>query len=268
MSVMKNNLYLKNALTGKDKAPGIGFWLTFPGPSLIRTIISTGGFNWVLIDAEHGQISDKDYYELNNAAAQFGVSPIIRVPNAEEHLIKRALDSGAHGVMTPMCHTVEDAQKIVKWNKYPPFGSRGYGPMFSPHSFLAPEAQYAQEADEHCLVIVQIESRQGVENVEEIAKVPGLDVLFIGPFDLSKFMNVQFGSEEHEAAIQKVLKAAKSAGKTAAIFCTSGEQAKMRLDQGFDMVSICTDIGAVANEFQKQLAAAKGVAAGAAKSGY
>ncbi len=81
-------------------------------------------------------------------------------------------------------------------------------------------------------------------------------------------MNVPFGSTEHESAIQRILKAAKSAGKTAAIFCTSGEQAKARLEQGFEMVSICTDVGAIANEFDRHLAATKGVDMGKGRSTY
>jgi len=258
--------FLKTGLG--EKKPGIGFWLTFPSQPLVKTVLHGGGYNWVLIDGEHGLITDHHYYELNNAVSAYGVSPIIRVPNAEEWMIKRALDSGAHGVMTPMCHTPEDAKKIVRWSKYPPLGTRGYGPMFSPHSFKTPEATYVSEADKSLLVIVQIESRQGVENVEEIAKVEGLDVLFIGPFDLSKFMQVKFGGEEHEAAIAKILSAAKAAGKTAAIFCTSGAQARQRLEQGFDMVSLCTDVGTVAAAFDRELAAVQGVQVGKPRSTY
>lgn len=148
------------------------------------------------------------------------------------------------------------------------------------------DGEYAPTADESLLVIVQIESRDGVNNVEEIAAVDGIDVLFIGkalfrnqrrttaetsslgPYDLSKFMNVEFGGKEHEEAIQRILDAAHKAGKTAAIFCTSGAQAKSRLDQGFDMVSIITDGGAIASEMQRQLAAATGKVGGETKSSY
>ena len=108
--------------------------------------------------------------------------------------------------------------------------------MFSSHSFGLAEPQYLNGADDNLLVIVQIESQKGVDNVVEIAQVDGIDVLFVGkrtrgqvggkdsdgsvgPYDLSKFMNVEFGGQEHEAAIAKVLKAAHDAGKTAAIFC-------------------------------------------------
>ncbi|RSH85757.1 hypothetical protein EHS25_003898 [Saitozyma podzolica] len=263
---MDKATYLRNALAKKEK--GIGFWLTFPHPSIAKTILAGGGFNWVLMDAEHGLITDSDYYTLANHIAASGASPIIRIPVDSEWQIKRALDAGAHGVMTPMCHSAEDAARIVSWSKYPPLGSRGYGPMFCPHTFNVAEATYPTQADKSLLVIVQIESRKAIENVEAIAAVPGLDVLFIGPFDLSKQMNVQFGSDEHEAAIQKTLKAAKSAGKTAAIFCSNGAQAKERLAQGFDMVSITTDVGSVAAEFDRQLAATLSVEVGQARSAY
>ncbi|WRT64277.1 uncharacterized protein IL334_001208 [Kwoniella shivajii] len=177
----------------------------------------------------------------------FWCTPIIRVPWNEEWMIKRALDSGAQGVMTPMCHNAADAKKIVSFSKYPPTGTRGYGPMFCPPVLGCKASEYDAQADEKLLVIVQIESRQGVDNVEEIAKVDGLDVLFI----------------EHEAAIAKTLKAAHDAGKTAAIFCSNGQIAKQRLDQGFDMVSIAVDNACLAAEMERQM----GFVTGSTKAG-
>ncbi|KAK8866077.1 hypothetical protein IAR55_001228 [Kwoniella newhampshirensis] len=255
---MEARTYLKNALDAKK--PGIGFWCTLPGSSTVATVLATGGFNWTLIDAEHGMITDKDYFELVTTVTSMGASPIIRIPWNEEWMIKRALDSGAQGVMTPMCHSAEDAKRIVSYSKYPPTGTRGYGPMFCPPVFGVKGSQYDAAADDKLLVIVQIESRAGIENVEEIAKVPGLDVLFIGPFDLAKQMNVQFGGDEHEAAIAKTLAAAKAAGKTAAIFCPNGQVARKRLDQGFDMVSIAVDNACLAAEMERQMSFVTGTA--------
>ncbi|KAJ5181297.1 Pyruvate/Phosphoenolpyruvate kinase [Penicillium cf. griseofulvum] len=242
-----------------------GFWLTLPSAPVAKTILrrspefTEGGFSWVLVDAEHGLITDTHYYELTNAVGHEGASPIIRVPWPEEWMIKRALDAGAHGIMTPMCHSAEDAAKVVSYCKYPPVGVRGYGPMFTPHSFpgLKP-AEYDEKTHDEVMVIVQIESRPGVENVEEIAKVDGLDVLFIGPFDLAKQMRVTRGGEEHEAAIQRVLNAAKSAGKKAAIFCSNGDDALRRAQQGFDMVSITTDVAVFGDGMLNELEKAKG----------
>ncbi|OKL63154.1 hypothetical protein UA08_01609 [Talaromyces atroroseus] len=247
-----------------------------PGAGVVKTILRStvaspdGGFSWVLVDAEHGLISDKDYYELNNAIGSEGASPIIRVPWAEEWMIKRALDSGAHGIMTPMCHSAEDAARVVKYCKYPPTGSRGYGPMFAAHA-LPRGTSHDDGANDSLMVVVQIESRSGVENVEEIAKVDGIDVLFIGPFDLAKQTGVVRGGEEHEAMIQRTLKAAKAAGKKAAIFCTDGLDAQKRAEQGFEMVSIITDVGALGQVMLQQLDVAKGKGAegqGKQRSGY
>lgn len=100
---MSQRAVLKSALAAGEK--GIGYWLTIPGPAVVRALTGIGGFNWVLIDGEHGQINDKDFYELSCAVAAAGASPIVRVPNAEEYMVKRALDCGAHGIMTPMCHS-------------------------------------------------------------------------------------------------------------------------------------------------------------------
>ncbi|KAH8655378.1 2,4-dihydroxyhept-2-ene-1,7-dioic acid aldolase [Xylariales sp. PMI_506] len=262
---------LKTAL--KSQSTAYGFWLTLPGTALAKTILRaastspSGAFNWVLVDGEHGQISDKDYYDLVNAISAEGASPVIRVPWGEEWLIKRALDAGAHGVLTPMCHSAEDAARIVSYCKYPPTGSRGYGPSFAIHSFpgVAAGDHYDANADNELMVMVQIESRSGVDNVEEIAKVPGLDVLLIGPFDLAKQLGVVRGGEEHEAAIQRTLKACKAAGKKAAIFCTDGAQAQLRASQGFDMVSVITDTGVISEGMIRELSIASGKISGESK---
>ncbi|KAB8067672.1 Pyruvate/Phosphoenolpyruvate kinase-like domain-containing protein [Aspergillus leporis] len=255
---------LRSSLQSQSTA--YGFWLTVPSAAVARTLLRAAtaspaeGFSWVLIDAEHGLISDQHYYDLATAVAAEGASPIIRVPWGEEWMIKRALDSGAHGVLTPMCHSPEDARRIVQYSKYPPVGSRGYGPLYASHAFPGVQAgaQYDDNADQSLLAMVQIESRSGVESVEEIAKVEGLDVLLIGPFDLAKQMGVVRGGEEHEAAIQRILKAAKAAGKKAAIFCTDGAQARARAEQGFDMVSVITDQGAMGDAMVRTLTAAQG----------
>lgn len=267
---------LRKVLQSQSKA--YGFWLTIPSSAVARTVLHataaspSGGFSWVLIDGEHGLISDTHYYDLNNAVASVGASPIVRIPWGEEWQIKRALDSGAHGILSPMCHTAADAARIVSYSKYPPTGSRGYGPLFTGHSFpgVTPAA-YDSEADQSLIVAVQIESRSGVDNVEEIAKVEGLDVLLIGPFDLAKQLGVAFGGKEHEAAIQRTLDAANAAGKTAAIFCTSGQQAQQRAKQGFHMVSVITDQAALGAVMDRELSTASGTGNGEAassRSGY
>ncbi|KAJ5729724.1 uncharacterized protein N7483_004232 [Penicillium malachiteum] len=246
-------------------AVAFGFWLPLPSSGVAKTILhgpsgSLTKFSWVLVDAEHGLISDHHYYELCNAIGSENASPIIRVPFAEYWMIKRALDAGAHGIMTPMCHNEVDAANIVKYTKYPPLGTRGYGPMFAPHSMpgVSPGSDYDDNINGFVTVCVQIESRAGVENVEKIAAVPGIDVLFIGPFDLSKMMRVTRGGDEHEAAIKRILDATHAFGKKAAIFCTDGLNARRRAEQGFDMISITTDVGVFRTGMLGELKVANG----------
>ncbi|ORY44660.1 Pyruvate/Phosphoenolpyruvate kinase-like domain-containing protein [Leucosporidium creatinivorum] len=253
---MNARCHLKNALAKKEA--GIGMWLTLPGTALARTIATIPGFNWFLVDAEHGQITDKDYYELNNAITSHGISPIIRIPSSDDSwLIKRALDSGAHGLMIPMVHNATIAKRIVSQSKFAPQGTRGCGSPFTHHIFGVSENEYEVTCNDNLLVVLQIESQDGHDNVEEIAAVDGVDVLFVGPFDLAKSMDIKFGSDEHEAAIARILKATKAAGKVASIFCMSGEQGRKRLAQGFDMVSIAMDTDSLIFEFTRQLEAVK-----------
>ncbi|KAL3296136.1 2 4-dihydroxyhept-2-ene-1, partial [Colletotrichum asianum] len=237
---------------------------SIPSTAVAKTILrgdsgASVPFTWALVDAEHGLISDVHYYDLVNAVGHEGASPIIRIPSGEEWMIKRALDAGAHGVMTPMCHSEVDAAKVVSYAKYPPLGTRGYGPMFAPHAFpgTEPGAEYDTLAQD-VLVAVQIESRAGVENVAKIAEVDGVDVIFIGPFDLSKQMGVERGGQEHEAATQKALNAAHAANKKCAIFCTDGAAALIRAKQGFDMISVNTDVGVLKRGMANDIRTANG----------
>jgi 4-hydroxy-2-oxoheptanedioate aldolase len=130
---------------------------------------------------------------------------------------------------------------------------------------------YLQQANEALLTIVQIETKEAVENVEEIALVPGIDVLFVGPFDLGNNIGHPIiDGKMHEnlnTAISKVLKAAKSAGKSAGIFCTSGEQSKFYADQGFQMISVATDMHILPAGIIDSLNKSKGLDAGAKMTG-
>lgn len=147
---------------------------------------------------------------------------------------------------------------MVDKSKFAPRGTRGCGSPFTHQIFGVKEGEYEVTCDDHLLNIVQIESTEGVKNVEEIAQVDGIDILFVGPFDLAKSMDVEFGGKEHNDAVAKVLKATHAAGKKAAIFCVSGEKAKQRLEQGFDMVSIVTDTDAIIWEVTRQLEVVRG----------
>lgn len=215
------------------------------GTNLSRCLARTG-VDWICVDTEHGNIDDGAMHEAVTAVAATGVSPIVRVAANEGWMVKRALDSGAHGVMVPLLQTQEEAQKLVKSAKFPPTGARGFGSPFSPGSFASSSSvvpsstEYLQQANDALLTIVQIETKEALENVDAIAATEGIDVLFVGPFDLGN--NIGFPiltgemHEELKSAIEKVRLAAEKADKFSGIYCTSGDQARGYADAGFQMV--------------------------------
>lgn len=229
----------------KSGLPAFGAWHMLPGTHLARTLASTGA-NWVCIDCEHGQLSDSHMHD--SVVAISGIpscSPIIRIPAAQPWMVKRAVDAGAHAIMVPLLQTAAEAKDFVRATKFPPRGMRGFGSPFPMGAFKTEKemdaVQYLQEANDAIVTIVQIETREALANIKEIAAVEGVDVLFVGPFDLGNNIGRPIIEadmhEDLETAIETVRKAAKDSGKKSGIYCTSGEQGQRFADQGFHMVS-------------------------------
>ncbi|GLA86100.1 hypothetical protein AtubIFM56815_010350 [Aspergillus tubingensis] len=242
------------------QGPSIGQWLEFPGYSLARTVAPLGA-DWVLIDCEHGDIDDKAMYLQVGAVSSAGVSPIVRIPSSEPWMMKRALDCGAHAIMVPMCETKEQAEAIVRGCKYPssqwPQGLRGAGAMFAPAAFNQSGREYLTHANDNVVIIVQIESRMAVENCAAIAAVPGIDMLFVGPNDLASSLGY-FALDhaqipEVQEATDRVLQAAKGAGKYAGHFALSADVAAAKYHQGFDFVNFGADIVALTSWMSAEL---------------
>jgi 4-hydroxy-2-oxoheptanedioate aldolase len=161
-----------------------------------------------------------------------------------------------------LIYTVDDAKRLVASAKFPPEGHRGFGSPFSTQSFKdAHIIQYLQNANSTVLVIVQIETQSALEHVREIAAIPGVDCLLIGPFDLGNNIGRPIMGELHQElkdAIEKIKEAAHAEGKKVGIYCNTGEQAKAYADQGFDMCSILTDQMGITAAFAQSLAVASG----------
>lgn len=177
-----------------------------------------------------------------------------------------ALDAGAHGLVVPLIYTVEDAKRLVSSAKFPPEGHRGFGSPFPLQSFNdEPLTYYLQNANSSLLTIVQIETASALEHVREIAAIPGVDCLLIGPFDLGNNIGRPILVEMHQElkdAIEKIKDAAHAEGKKVGIYCNTGEQARDYAERGFDMISILTDQMAITAAFTQTLAVASGKTAG------
>ncbi|THH16614.1 hypothetical protein EW146_g4065 [Bondarzewia mesenterica] len=256
----------------KADKPAFGVWCMLPGAFSARLAAqSSPHLSWVVIDCEHGMTPlQPGAAESIQAIAGIGPSapsPLVRIPatgatTGTGWQIKYALDAGARGVIVPMVGTAEKAKEVVADCRFPPVGRRGFGSPICPIIWGVDAMQYFNSANDSILVIVQIETPEGVANAEAIAAVSGIDVLFIGPYDLSLSLGYHPPSpdphDEVEQVIKKLLKVAHSAGKKCGIFCTSGEQAAQRAAQGFDMINVSVDYQAMTNDLSNKLAIAAG----------
>ncbi|KAG5947026.1 hypothetical protein E4U60_003449 [Claviceps pazoutovae] len=230
----------------KQGKQSMGLWQMIPGANVSR-LLARSGVDWVMVDCEHGNIDDRAMHDAVPAIAALGVTPLVRLPDMQSWMVKRALDAGAHGVLVPLLRSAEQARELVQAAKFPPSGKRGFGSPIAPGCFHpAPSlTEYLQQANDALLTIVQIETQEALDEVDEIAAVEGIDVLFIGPFDLGNSIGYPVingaMAPELNAAIAKILAACRQAGKKCGMFATSGEQAKLYADQGFDMISVSVD---------------------------
>ncbi|KAF8475658.1 Pyruvate/Phosphoenolpyruvate kinase-like domain-containing protein [Kalaharituber pfeilii] len=177
-----------------------------------------------------------------------------------------ALDAGAHGIMVPLIKTAVEAKRVVEFAKFPPEGVRGFGspfPMGAWGTGRMTSLEYLEQANDNILTIVQIETKEALENVDEIASVAGVDVLFVGPFDLGNSIGYPVNASGiHPVlseAIQRILDAANKAGKRSGIFCVGPEQAAEFNKQGFHMISIVADVFAIGSYLSEGLVTAIGI---------
>ncbi len=232
---------MKNLLKRKLKEGKtcLGLWVTIPSPD-VSEALSTLDLDWLLFDLEHSALSEQDAQILMQGMRGEEVTPLVRVAWNDPVMIKRALDIGAHGVIVPMVNTREDAVRAVKSCTYPPAGIRGCGPK-RPWVF---DPDYMDNADQEVMVIPQIETREAVENADEIFSVPGVDVGFVGPFDLSISMGFRGkqDSPEFQAAVDRVLAAAKRQGVVPGMWNGAGRPIGRRIQEGWRFISVGLDL--------------------------
>ncbi|VUC32538.1 unnamed protein product [Clonostachys rosea] len=213
-------------------------------------IVALTGLDGIIIDAEHGHIGDDSMHNSVAAISSLGVSPIIRIRGPAHDIIKRALDTGAHGIMVPQINNAQEAAQIVASSKFPPQGVRGQGSAFPAigHGLTTPE--YMKSANETIITMIQIETREGVENVDAIAATPGVDLVFIGPNDLAQsllgYTPARGDEPEFIAAVDKIIAAARKHGKWAGRMVNNGTVAKEERPR-YDTVAITGDTKAIQN---------------------
>jgi len=221
----------------------VGTWLALGSP-IVAEIIAQMGFDWVVVDTEHGAIDIGTTQSIIQAILTTNTVPIVRVPWNDPMLIKRALDAGAYGLVIPMVNSREEAVRAVKASRYPPVGIRSYG---GPRVRLYGGMDYFEHANEEILVIVQIEHIEAVNRAEEIISVEGIDGFFIGPSDLAISMGLKPGLDNtdprHIEAVSKVLAAGKKHHVPGGIQVGSPEAVNERIAQGFQFIALSSDEG-------------------------
>ena len=240
-----------------------GAWLTVANPT-IAEIMAGAGFDWVFIDTEHGGFSNEGFQTCLVAFNGSPTVPMVRVAWNDHVLIKQALDMGAEGVLIPMVSSVEEARAAVSACKYPPEGTRGFGPRRASNYGRNTDA-YVAQANESVIVMVQIEHVNGVAAIDGILDVPGVDIACLGPTDLSGSAGVlrQFSHPTVTRGMTKVINAARARQMPASIGITFPDpEMKKWYDAGANFIFCGDDITLLATSAAKALANMRQMAAG------
>lgn len=210
----------------------------------VAKIAEAAGLDFVMIDMEHSRFSSETIAELIGWFKATAIAPFVRVPQNLYHFIARTMDAGALGIMVANVEDAAGAKQIVDAVKYAPLGARGVG-LGTPHTdYLSPDpVTYFQFANENTTVICMIESPRGLAHLDEIAATPGVDVLWVGHYDLTQAMGIpgQFDHPDFLQALRGVVAAAKRHGKAAGINPTAEHQLTQWLDLGFNVLSWGSD---------------------------
>jgi len=211
----------------------------------LARLAAGAGAEFCIFDQEHTGWSVETIRMLVATSGATDLVPMVRVPTTQYHLISRVLDVGARGIMVPMVESVEQANLMVQSAKYPPTGRRGaaFGVAHDDYSGGSP-AEKMVSANDEIMLIAQIETVQGVECVEQLAAIDGIDVLWIGHFDLTNSMGIpaQFEHPTYLAAVERVIAACNAQGKAAGIMAGSVADAELALKQGFRAIAYSGDL--------------------------
>ena len=253
----------ENALARKLRAGDVclGVFLMTPD-AFVAEAVGAAGFDWAIIDMEHGPVSLEAAATMVTALRTTAASPIVRVAWNEASQIQRALDLGCAGILVPVVNDGADARKVVSDAKFPPLGERSRGAQRPNLAFGTDPMTYFDRANAETLAIVQIETVRAVGRVEEICATPGVDGVFVGPNDLAastlqRWPDVWERDAAYMERIEHVARVAKEAGKFAGFLARDAAMARRVVDLGYTFVGIGSDIGYIMSTAAASLRAAR-----------
>ncbi len=219
----------------KRRDPLLGTMVTLASAASAE-VLGSLGFDWLFIDGEHGPLETRELTQILQAVGH-KTACIVRVPEAAEVPIKKVLDLGAHGIIVPQVNTAEQAANVVRWARYAPEGARGVG-LARAHGYGVTFREYVAAANREIAVIVQAEHVRAVENIEAIVRVPGVDAVLLGPYDLSASLG-KMGEIEHPdvvAAIGRVTDACHAVGMPLGYFGVTAAAVQPYAARGYTLL--------------------------------
>jgi 4-hydroxy-2-oxoheptanedioate aldolase len=231
----------------------VGGWLSLPD-SFAAEVMAHQGFDWLTVDMQHGLIDYSSAVPMLQAISTTNTTPFVRVPWNDPATIMKVLDAGAYGVIVPLINNAAEAERAVGAARYPPRGYRSNGPI---RGRYYGGVDYNALAHEHVMVALMVETREGLENVDEIAAVDGVDAIYIGPSDLGYALGMapKLDNDEpqHVAAVERILEACKRHGVAAGIHTGGPAYSARWIERGFQMVTVTSDEGAMVRGVQSAL---------------
>jgi 2-keto-3-deoxy-L-rhamnonate aldolase RhmA len=225
-----------------SREPRFGTWIS--SSSLVcLDALKDMGFDWFVIDTEHAAVNPETLAAMVSVLGGDGPTPLVRVGKLDQYLVKQALDSGSQGVLVPLVNTEDQAKAAVAFAKYPPDGARGAAATASSRYGME-LSSYLRTANSETLVGVQIESREALDHLEGIASVGGVDLLFVGPQDLTLSMGLLDDRKNPRVrdAMQQVVEACERHGKVPGTLVIDPEERKRAVELGFRFISLASDV--------------------------
>ncbi len=233
----------------------LGMWLALASPA-VAEIAGNAGFDWCLIDAEHGPSDIAMILDQLRVLQGTACDAVVRIPNQEPWMLKKVLDIGARTIMVPMVNSGAEARAIVSATRYPPDGIRGFGAGLARASGYGADAQYAETASDDICLILQVETAQALSELETIAMTPGVDAVFVGPSDLAADMG--HPGDPMAPPVQKAIKTAnatlKQLGVASGTVVFEPSAVPGQIDQGVSFLGVGADAILVTQAMRGQLA--------------
>jgi 2-keto-3-deoxy-L-rhamnonate aldolase RhmA len=229
------------------------------GSLVAADVVGRAGFDWTIVDLEHGMATETDLLAQLVAIQATPTAAIVRVSSAERMRVDRILDLGADGLMIPRLETPEEVRQTLTWMRYPPAGIRGLAGTTRGAGYNTVAHPDIQTINERILGVFQVESPLAVEHVEELAAIDGVDVLFVGPADLSHAMGIpgEFANPVFVEALDHVAAVARAHGKGAGMLVRDASEVAAYAARGFTFIGIGSDAGLLIGGARSQLAAAR-----------